>query len=243
MASVILTGCVKWFNHNLNYGFVTVLTEGENHNVDVFVHQSNIKTKNDCYRTLSPGECVQFEITKSENSTHPFHAVNVTGFNGGLLNCESSRPRNIVGGNSEERGNGYRGRGGGYRGRGGFRGGRDSGGRDSGGRDSGGRDSGGRDSGGRDISNDNYNNQRLNNRSFTRQPYVARSNSNVEEISNVSQINNESITENINETLSTLSSTQSTQVDIDSLTSTMATNTMTSKPKGRGRGRGKSLSS
>ena len=223
MASVILTGCVKWFNHNLNYGFVTVLTEGENHNVDVFVHQSNIKTKNDCYRTLSPGECVQFEITKSENSTHPFHAVNVTGFNGGLLNCESSRPRNIVGGNSEERGNGYRGRGGGYRGRGGFR--------------------GGRDSGGRDISNDNYNNQRLNNRSFTRQPYVARSNSNVEEISNVSQINNESITENINETLSTLSSTQSTQVDIDSLTSTMATNTMTSKPKGRGRGRGKSLSS
>ena len=32
----MLTGCVKWFNNNLNYGFITVLTEGENQNLDIF---------------------------------------------------------------------------------------------------------------------------------------------------------------------------------------------------------------
>ena len=95
MSTELLTGCVKWFNHNLNYGFITVMTEGQYNKNDIFVHQSNIKTKNDCYRTLLPGECVQFEISKSENSSHPFHAVNVTGFNNGLLNCELSRSRNF----------------------------------------------------------------------------------------------------------------------------------------------------
>ena len=90
-----LTGCVKWFNNKLNYGFVTVLSEGEHHNVDIFVHQSNIKTKRDCFRTLSTGECVQFDIAKTDKGAHPIHAVNVTGFNGNTLHCENSvhRPR------------------------------------------------------------------------------------------------------------------------------------------------------
>ena len=35
----VLTGCVKWFNNSLNYGFITVLTEGEYLNLDVFSHQ------------------------------------------------------------------------------------------------------------------------------------------------------------------------------------------------------------
>ena len=85
----ILTGCVKWFNNSLNYGFITVLTEGEHLNVDVFSHQSNIKTKNNCFRTLYTGECVQFELAKSDNDKHPFHAVNISGFNGGMLHCEN----------------------------------------------------------------------------------------------------------------------------------------------------------
>jgi cold shock CspA family protein len=89
----MLTGCVKWFNNNLNYGFITVLTEGEYLNVDVFSHQSNIKTKHNCFRTLYTGECVQFELTKSDNIKHPFHAVNISGFNGGLLHCENSNYR------------------------------------------------------------------------------------------------------------------------------------------------------
>jgi cold shock CspA family protein len=83
------TGCVKWFNNNLNYGFITVLTDGEHKNNDIFVHQSNIKTARDCFRTLYTGECVQFDMTKSDNAAHPIHAVNVTGFSGGMLHCEN----------------------------------------------------------------------------------------------------------------------------------------------------------
>ena len=108
-SSASLTGCVKWFDNGLNYGFVTVLTEGDHHNTDIFVHQSNIKTKRDCYRTLYTGECVQFEMAKSDNEKHPFHAVNVSGYNETLLHCENPNYRPRVG---------FRG------GRGGFRGGR-----------------------------------------------------------------------------------------------------------------------
>ncbi len=111
----MLTGCVKWFNNNLNYGFITVLTEGEYLNVDVFSHQSNIKTKHNCFRTLYTGECVQFELAKSDNIKHPFHAVNISGFNGGLLHCENSNYRQNNGktykndngnGNGNDNGNG-----------------------------------------------------------------------------------------------------------------------------------------
>jgi cold shock CspA family protein len=108
-SSASLTGCVKWFDNGLNYGFITVLSEGEHHNADIFVHQSNIKTKRDCFRTLYTGECVQFEMAKSDNEKHPFHAVNVSGYNGTLLHCENPNYRPRVG---------FRG------GRGGFRGGR-----------------------------------------------------------------------------------------------------------------------
>lgn len=99
-----LTGCVKWFDNGLNYGFITVLSEGEHNKTDVFVHQSNIQTKRDCFRTLYTGECVQFELAKSDNEKHPYHAVNVSGFNGVMLHCENPnyRPR----GNFRGRGRG-----------------------------------------------------------------------------------------------------------------------------------------
>lgn len=96
------TGCVKWFNNGLNYGFITVLSDGEYRNTDVFVHQSNIRTGRDCFRTLYTGECVQFELSKSDNEKHPFHAINVQGFNGVKLRCEA--PRGI--GFGRDRGNG-----------------------------------------------------------------------------------------------------------------------------------------
>ena len=156
----LLTGCVKWFNSSLNYGFITVLSEGENKNVDIFCHQSNLKTKIDCYRTLTVGECVQFELTKSDNSKHPYHATNITGFNGGMLHCENPTNRNTNyrdGGDNSGRGRG------GHGGRGGGRGGGPSGGpsrydNDGGSRD-GGRgsrydsDGGSRDGGSRDSNN------------------------------------------------------------------------------------------
>lgn len=87
--SATLTGCVKWFDNSLNYGFITVLSEGQHQNADIFVHQSNIKTKRDCFRTLYTGECVQFELAKSDNEKHPFHAVGVSGFNNSPLHCEN----------------------------------------------------------------------------------------------------------------------------------------------------------
>jgi cold shock CspA family protein len=108
-ASAPLTGCVKWFDNGLNYGFITVLSAGENYNADIFVHQSNIQTKRECFRTLYTGECVQFMLAKSDNEKHPFHAVNVNGFNGVMLHCEN--PNYRPNGNTSGRGRG-RGRGG-----------------------------------------------------------------------------------------------------------------------------------
>ena len=122
LPTTMLTGCVKWFNNNLNYGFITVLTEGEHKNLDVFAHQSNIKTKQDCFRTLYTGECIQFELSKSNNDKHPFHAVNISGFNGIMLQCESNSktrsPKPFTRYNDYERSDndGYRASG--YRGRG-----------------------------------------------------------------------------------------------------------------------------
>jgi cold shock CspA family protein len=94
-STATLTGCVKWFNNKLNYGFITVLSDGEYKNVDIFVHQSNIKTARDCFRTLNTGECVQFSLAKTDDEAHPIHAVNVSGFNGNGLSCENTvhRPR------------------------------------------------------------------------------------------------------------------------------------------------------
>jgi cold shock CspA family protein len=104
--SQTLTGCVKWFNNGLNYGFITVLSDGEYRNTDVFVHQSNIRTARDCFRTLNTGECVQFELAKSDNEKHPFHAINVQGFNGVQLRCEVPRGRGFGRGRGRGRGNG-----------------------------------------------------------------------------------------------------------------------------------------
>ena len=108
MSAQQLTGCVKWFDNGLNYGFITVLSPGEYQNTDIFVHQSNIKTKRDCYRTLYTGECVQFDITKSDNVKHPFHAINVSGFNNVPLHCENPNYRVY----NNNNGNSRRGRGG-----------------------------------------------------------------------------------------------------------------------------------
>lgn len=121
-ASTQLTGCVKWFDNGLNYGFITVLTEGEHRNADVFVHQANIQTKRDCFRTLYTGECVQFTLAKSDNEKHPFHAVNVAGYNGTMLHCEnpSYRPRGFHSGRGGRGGRGGNRGNGGNGGRGGF---------------------------------------------------------------------------------------------------------------------------
>lgn len=98
-----IVGQVKWFSNQLNYGFITVLSEGEHNGVDVFVHQTNICPQVSNYRTLSAGEYVSFNLTHNEGEKHPYQGTNVTGYGGGKLMCDFNN-----GGNRSN--NGYRGR-------------------------------------------------------------------------------------------------------------------------------------
>ena len=87
-------GMVKWFNHKLGYGFITV-GSGDNTR-DVFIHQTNIHTTVSTYRTLSLGEYVSLNLSESGDTCQ---AVDVTGVNGGPLMCDHHvrKPRNNEG--------------------------------------------------------------------------------------------------------------------------------------------------
>lgn len=82
----MLNGQVKWFNNRRTYGWITVVSDGDYNGKDIFVHQSNIQSSG--YRTLTTGEYVSFELSPSTGEKHPYHAINVTGINGGLLLCD-----------------------------------------------------------------------------------------------------------------------------------------------------------
>ena len=45
-------GNCKWFNSRIGYGFVTIVSEGENKGKDIFVHHTGVKPKNSNFRTL-----------------------------------------------------------------------------------------------------------------------------------------------------------------------------------------------
>lgn len=61
-------GKVKWFNNSKGFGFV--VSEGTAN--DVFVHFSQIKM--DGYKTLKPGQHVEFELVESGKG---FQAQNI----------------------------------------------------------------------------------------------------------------------------------------------------------------------
>jgi cold shock protein len=63
-------GTVLWFSDTLGYGFIECGDFGTN---NVYVHWSRI-VSNEGYKTLSKGECVRFEVSKT---TKGFQAVNV----------------------------------------------------------------------------------------------------------------------------------------------------------------------
>jgi cold shock CspA family protein len=87
-------GQVKWFNNRLGYGFITIISECESKNQDIFVHQQHITPKTSDYRALQQGEYVSFQLgtadsnTEGESVKHDNQAVNVTGVFGGTLMCD-----------------------------------------------------------------------------------------------------------------------------------------------------------
>lgn len=76
-------GRVKWFNSKLGYGFITTSLDAEE--VDIFIHQSNIRPQQSRYRTLREGEYVSLNVSESGETRQ---AIDVTGVNGGPLNCD-----------------------------------------------------------------------------------------------------------------------------------------------------------
>ncbi len=92
--STSFVGQVKWFNNRLGYGFITIISECERKNQDIFVHQQHITPKTSDYRALQQGEYVSFQLgtadsnTEGESAKHDNQAVNVTGVFGGTLMCD-----------------------------------------------------------------------------------------------------------------------------------------------------------
>ena len=86
-----LTGMVKWFNNKSGFGFITVSGTGTFGGKDIFVHYSSIRVTNSQYKYLVQGEYVEFNLVKSENEKHEYHATDITGIQGGAIMCETRR--------------------------------------------------------------------------------------------------------------------------------------------------------
>ena len=86
-----LTGMVKWFNNKSGFGFITVYSEGEFKGKDIFAHYSSIRVTNSQYKYLVQGEYVDFNLSRSENDKHEFHAMDITGVMNGPILCETRR--------------------------------------------------------------------------------------------------------------------------------------------------------
>jgi cold shock CspA family protein len=86
-----LTGMVKWFNNKSGFGFITVCGDGEFGGKDIFAHYSSIRVTNSQYKYLVQGEYVDFNLVKSENEKHEYHAIDITGIMNGPILCETRR--------------------------------------------------------------------------------------------------------------------------------------------------------
>ena len=88
-----LIGRVKWFRSKLGYGFITVWDETKKEEVDIFIHQSNIKTKHSHYRTLKEGEYVSLNRNVTDETQQ---ATDVTGVHGGPLMCDNRQSKHSL---------------------------------------------------------------------------------------------------------------------------------------------------
>ena len=83
-----VTARVKWFNNKNGYGFASTLGENQR---DVFVHHTSLSVGKEQYRYLVQGEYVDFQLMKSENGKHEYHATDITGVSDGPILCETRR--------------------------------------------------------------------------------------------------------------------------------------------------------
>lgn len=61
-------GRVKWFNNSKGFGFI-----GRDEGADVFVHYSAITA--DGFRSLNPGDLVEFEIVQGEKGPQAANVI------------------------------------------------------------------------------------------------------------------------------------------------------------------------
>ena len=84
-----LIGRVKWFNNKSGFGFITVSSNGEYKNKEIFVHYSSIRSESSKYKYLVQGEYVEFILVKSINESHEYHASDISGIQEGILMCDT----------------------------------------------------------------------------------------------------------------------------------------------------------
>ena len=97
-------GYVKWFDDSKGYGFVRILTPGDQYEHDVFVHQSNVHPQRSTYRTLRESETVRFNLSEETDDKAIPQVVELVGVNGRLY-CDS-RVRRRTNNSGQRGGNG-----------------------------------------------------------------------------------------------------------------------------------------
>jgi CspA family cold shock protein len=79
-------GNVKWFNKQIGFGFIKIVSPGDICGKDIFAHHSCIRPLNSNFRTLRKGEYVHLDVVDGEKG---LQAGNITGILGGPLMCDS----------------------------------------------------------------------------------------------------------------------------------------------------------
>ena len=93
-------GCVKWFNNQKGFGYVTVKS-GPLANEDIFTHHSAIVLQNEKYKYLAEGEYVHIKVMNCDKEGYRYQAKQVTApCENGTLMCEiraTKKPRDYQG--------------------------------------------------------------------------------------------------------------------------------------------------
>lgn len=83
-------GQVRWFHPKKGYGMIRNLESKK----DIFAHQTELKTDNNIYRQLYPGEYVEYvegslseKVSESDTRTKKIATI-ITGIGGNMLMCE-----------------------------------------------------------------------------------------------------------------------------------------------------------